>query len=87
MQFKLMANALSLSLVLMTDSTAGQPYLNLCWALDFCALYNTQIYIFRFVCSADHISLKHIALSIPFHIILHVHVILTHLGPVSRKTR
>ena len=36
---------------------------NSCWALDVCALHNTKVYIFHFVGSADHIWLKHIALS------------------------
>ena len=50
-----------MSLVMMTESTA--LFNNSCWALDICSLYNTKVYIFHFVCSADHIWLKHIALS------------------------
>ena len=45
----------------MTESTAGQPYLII--RVGHSMLYNTKVYIFHFVCSADHIWLKHIALS------------------------
>ena len=50
-----------MSLVMMTESTAGQPYLII--RVGHSMLYNTKVYIFHFVCSADHIWLKHIALS------------------------
>ena len=46
---------------MMTESTAGQPYLII--RVGHSMLYNTKVYIFHFVCSADHIWLKHIALS------------------------
>ena len=47
--------------IMMTESTAGQPYLII--RVGHSMLYNTKVYIFHFVCSADHIWLKHIALS------------------------
>ena len=50
-----------MSLVMMTESTAGQPYLII--RVGHSMLYNTKVYIFHFVCNADHIWLKHIALS------------------------
>ena len=50
-----------MSLVMMTESTAGQPYLII--RVGHSMLYNTKVYIFHFVRSADHIWLKHIALS------------------------
>ena len=50
-----------MSLIMMTESTAGQPYLII--RVGHSMLYNTKVYIFHFVCSADHIWLKHIALS------------------------
>ena len=46
---------------MMTESTAGQPYLII--RVGHSMLYNTKVYIFHFVCSADHIWLKLIALS------------------------
>ena len=46
---------------MMTESTAGQPYLII--RVGHSMLYNTKVYIFHFVRSADHIWLKHIALS------------------------
>ena len=45
----------------MTESTAGQPYLII--RVGHSMLYNAKVYIFHFVCSADHIWLKHIELS------------------------
>ena len=55
---------------MMTESTAGQPYLII--RVGHSMLYNTKVYIFHFVRSADHIWLKHIALS-PSISLLHIH--------------
>ena len=55
---------------MMTESTAGQPYLII--RVGHSMLYNTKVYVFHFVRSADHIWLKHIALS-PSISLLHIH--------------
>ena len=46
---------------MLTESTAGQPYSII--RVGHSMLCNTNVYIFHFVSSADHIWLKHIALS------------------------
>ena len=57
---------------MMTESTAGQPYLII--RVGNSMLYNTKVYIFHFVRSADHIWLKHIALSASIsYCQLHIH--------------
>ena len=50
-----------MSLVMLTESTAGQPYSII--RVGHSMLCNTNVYIFHFVSSADRIWLKHIALS------------------------